>query len=138
MNRKNLPKDLKEEKVMARGEFDYAISNDGIYCVKWKDKRSVCVLSSLEEPLVVTEIGRKEKDGNTTTVPCPNAIIKYNKNMGFVDMFDQLKSFFEIDRKGKKWWHRIFFLDASVVNAFIIFKIIREQDHDRVIPCVTE
>lgn len=109
MNRKNLPKDLIEDKHMSRGQFDYAVSNDEIYCVKWKDKRSVCVLSTLEDPLNVTEIARREKDGDITQVPCPNAVINYNKNMGFVDMFDQLKSFYEIDRKSKKWWHRIFF-----------------------------
>lgn len=44
--------------------------------------------------------------------------------MGYVDAFDMYKSIYEIDRKSKKWWHRIFwyFLDMTVVNAFIIFK----------------
>lgn len=36
-----------------------------------------------------------------------------------------MKSYYEIDRKSKKWWHRIFFhfLDVSVTNSYILFKI---------------
>ena len=45
-------------------------------------------------------------------------------NMNCVDHFDQLKSLYGIHRKSKKWWHRIFsfFLDAAVINAFILHK----------------
>jgi hypothetical protein len=45
-------------------------------------------------------------------------------NMNSVDHFVQLKSLYEINRKSKKWWHRIFFffLDAVVVNAFFLHK----------------
>ena len=48
----------------------------------------------------------------------------YNTHMGYVDKADMLKSLYEIDRKSKKWWHRIFwhFLDVAVTNAFIIYK----------------
>ncbi|KAJ8950040.1 hypothetical protein NQ314_008046 [Rhamnusium bicolor] len=44
--------------------------------------------------------------------------------MGGVDKADMLKSRYEVDRKSKKWWHRIFFyfLDLCVVNAYIIYK----------------
>lgn len=53
----------------------------------------------------------------------------YNSHMGYVDKADQMKSYYEIDRKSKKWWLRIFwhFLDVSEVNAFLIFKE-RSQD----------
>jgi hypothetical protein len=53
----------------------------------------------------------------------------YNENMGFVDKADMLKALYEVNRKSRKWWHRIFwyFLDVTVVNAFIIY---REQTND--------
>jgi hypothetical protein len=40
-----------------------------------------------------------------------------------------LKALYEFNRKSRKWWHRIFwyFLDVTVVNAFIIYK---EQTND--------
>lgn len=44
--------------------------------------------------------------------------------MGCVDKADMLKSTYELNRKSKKWWHRIFwhFLDVTIVNSFIIYK----------------
>ena len=44
--------------------------------------------------------------------------------MGGVDLADQLKESYQINRRCKKWWHRIFFhlLDVSVVNAFLLAK----------------
>jgi hypothetical protein len=53
----------------------------------------------------------------------PLAIDDYNKFMNSVDKFDQLKVTYGIDRKSRKFWHRIFFyfLDAAVVNANILY-----------------
>ena len=49
----------------------------------------------------------------------------YNKHMGYVDKADMLKSFYEIDRKCRKWWHRIFwhFVDVTVTNAFLAYSL---------------
>ena len=46
--------------------------------------------------------------------------------MACVDKSDQMKSFYEITRKSKKWWHRLlwYFIDATSVNSFIIFKLL--------------
>lgn len=40
----------------------------------------------------------------------------YNAHMNAVDIFDQKKTVYEVDRKSKKWGHRIFwiFIDACV------------------------
>ncbi|CAH1995165.1 unnamed protein product [Acanthoscelides obtectus] len=57
-------------------------------------------------------------------IACPRLFLEYNKHMGYVDKLDMLKSIYELDRKSKKWWLRIFWylLDISLVNAYIIFK----------------
>ena len=112
------------DKNLKREEFDWAVSNDNIVCLKWKDKRCVNILSTLENPVQVISVDRKEKDGSKIFVPCPKVVLDYNKNMGFVDHFDHLKSLYEIDRKSIKWWHRIFFHDASIVNSFILYKTV--------------
>lgn len=43
--------------------------------------------------------------------------------MNCVDKLDQNKKSCQIDRKSKKWWHRIFFhfIDIAVVNAHVIY-----------------
>mmetsp|Transcript_17239 Transcript_17239/g.46052 ORF Transcript_17239/g.46052 Transcript_17239/m.46052 type:complete len:154 (-) Transcript_17239:111-572(-) len=44
--------------------------------------------------------------------------------MGGVDMSDQLRSYYQIVRRSRKWWKRVLFMywDISLVNAPIIFK----------------
>lgn len=123
-NRKNLPK-LKEDKYLKQGEYDYNISSDGISIVKWKDKRTVHLLSNFHDPKAINAVERRNKDGSSNQVPCPNALTEYNNNMNCVDRFDQLKSTYEIDRKSKKWWMRIFwyFMDCAVVNSYVLYKL---------------
>lgn len=132
ITRINLPKNLKPDKDLSRGEFDWASSEDGIICLRWKDKRDVCLLTSLENATNITSVERKERDGQINQVSCPQAIIDYNKNMGFVDRFDHLKNLYQIDRKSHKWWHRLFFhfLDATIVNSYIIYNMLPEKNSD--------
>nr|CAH7727890.1 unnamed protein product [Callosobruchus chinensis] len=124
-NRKLLPKNMLDDRKMVQGQFDFRVSNDGITYIKWKDKRVVHLLSNYSNPKSNTTVNRKQKDGTTIPIPCPLALVDYNKNMNFVDRFDQMKSCYELDRKSKKWWHRIFFhfVDCCVVNAFILYKL---------------
>jgi hypothetical protein len=44
--------------------------------------------------------------------------------MGHVNKADMLKSCYEIDRKSKRWWLRIFwyFIDVTIVNTFTLFR----------------
>lgn len=129
LSRKNLPKNLETEKKLKRGEFHWAVSTDDITCLVWKDKRAVTVLSNLAEPTSIVSVERKEKNGKKISVPCPKAIADYNSNMGYVDKFDHLKSMYEVDRKSKKWWHRIFFhfIDVTTVNAYIVYKDLEDE-----------
>jgi hypothetical protein len=74
-------------------------------------------------------VGRRNKDGSREEITCPKLVKDYNENMGLVDKADMLKALYEVNRKSRKWWHRIFwyFLDVTVVKAFIIY---REQTND--------
>lgn len=55
-------------------------------------------------------------------IPCPDVLISYNNNMNNVDVFDQLKAAYGMNRKSRKWWHRLFFhfIDMAIVNSFIL------------------
>lgn len=123
-NRKFLPTVLSDN-VMKRGDVDFSTRSDGVSCTKWKDKRAITFLSNHHDAAEMGTIERKEKDGTKIMIQCPLIVKEYNKHMGYVDKADMLKSFYEIDRKSKKWWHRIFwhFVDVSVVNAFILYNI---------------
>lgn len=122
--RRNLPTDIRDDKDLRRGESEYRVSLDGLVYMKWKDRKGVNFLANYMDPSKNSVTNRKQKDGSLQEIQCPMLVIYYNKHMGYVDKFDMLKSIYEIDRKAKKWWHRIFwyFLDAAVVNAFVIFQ----------------
>ncbi|XP_018570593.1 piggyBac transposable element-derived protein 3-like [Anoplophora glabripennis] len=122
--RKGIPDDFKTDKELKRGDFDWRVTDDGISCVKWMDKRIVLLGSNYENPSDTDHVVRRKKNGEMENVPCPKVLKNYNQNMGFVDKADMLKKTYQMDRKSKKWWPRIFwhFIDVSVVNAFIIFQ----------------
>lgn len=115
---------MKTDKQLKRGNYDWRITEDGIVFMKWMDKRAVYLASNFLNPLEVEVVNRKRKDGNTDIIPCPRIVKNYNYKMGFVDKADMLKSVYELNRKSKKWWHRILwhFVDVSFVNSYIIYK----------------
>ncbi|KAB0804596.1 hypothetical protein PPYR_01566 [Photinus pyralis] len=122
-NRKHLPT-FSSDKQLKRGDYDYFVNNKGIATTKWKDKRAVFLISNFHNPQDTTTVKRKARNGSIEDVPCPIMLTDYNAHMNAVDKFDQKKSSYEIDRKSRKWWHRIFFyfVDACIVNSYIIYE----------------
>lgn len=125
-NRKQLPQF--SQKLKVRGESEMYSSNTGLLCLKWKDTKVVIIVSNCHR----TEMGeakRKNKDGSRTSVPCPEAILFYNKFMRGVDLADQLSTLYDINRKSSKWWKKVFYklLMTSVVNAWILFQDIQHK-----------
>lgn len=105
---------------MKRGDYDYRFSSTHIAYFTWKDNKVVHFASNChgnEEVLV----RRKAKHGSYDEIKCPKIVNDYNLSMGGVDLAYQLRSTYCIDRKSRKWWHRIFWglIDITFVNASI-------------------
>jgi len=133
-DRKHMPKNLKQDKDLKRGASQM-LSANGITCVKWMDNRSVVMLSNfLNSTESLTVSRRQQKSAEKIQIPCPEIIIAYNKFMGGVDLMDQKKITYEIDRKAKiKYYLRIFFdlMDIAVKNALCIFTQLNQNvNHD--------
>ncbi|XP_067141824.1 piggyBac transposable element-derived protein 3-like [Centruroides vittatus] len=126
-NRAGLPK-LAIDKDLKRGEYDFRISDQGIAYFKWKDNRSVHLLSNYHGTEVVN-VKRTQKDGTKLDVPAPLAIKDYNTHMEGVDKADMLRSLYDRNRRSKKWWHRLLFaiIEMALVNAYIIFTDMNEK-----------
>ena len=47
----------------------------------------------------------------------------YNKKMGRVENLDQLRSYYNVGRTGRKWWKYVFWgmLNISIINAYIVW-----------------
>ena len=127
-NRKYLPKDLKCDTALMRGDSDSCVSAHGIVVHKWMDNKSVHVISNYHET-EIGEIERTQKDGSRTIFNFPKALISYNNNMGGIDKADFYCAIYGINRKNVKWWHRICFglIYRAITNAYITFCKATEQ-----------
>jgi len=89
----------------------------------------VCFLSSQLNPVGNETVNRKQRDGTIIQVPSVPAAISYNKNMGGVDLNDQQRNYYAVDRKSRKWslicseiqqnFHLIHFLLSLIQQAWI-------------------
>ncbi|KAJ8897945.1 hypothetical protein PR048_003303 [Dryococelus australis] len=78
----------------------------------------------------MTIIKRKDRSGNSKNVGCPTVVSDYNQHMGGVDHADRPRQLYCVDRKSRKWWHRLFWgmCDITLVNAFVVYKELFDKD----------
>ena len=121
-NRKGMPK---LENKLERGEVQVAHNNLWM-AIRWQDKRSVCMLTTVHEPEFCTT-GKKHYQTNEDIIK-PRCIHEYNQNMGGVDNVDRQLSITEIVRKTMKWYRKLFFhlIDLSLSNAHSLYKMKNE------------
>ena len=104
-----------------------------IACIKWYDNKFVVLLEShLEEIISISTVQRRLKvSSSKIPVNCPNAIKLYNSKMGGVDLMDQLKSAYQLDRRSKfRFYLRLFFdlFNVALVSSFIVYKKLENKD----------
>ena len=90
----------------------------------WRDHKLVYAMSTNAEPQGDMHVQRRERDGSTISLWCPPTIVAYNKFMGGVDRSDQLRNYYRVRCKTRKFYRYIFWFafDSAVVNAFILSK----------------
>lgn len=99
-NCKYFPSTFRKDSQMKMGDHDFVMDGD-ISVVKWKDRGKKCVLigSTLHNSSQTTTVQRRNKKGDHETVPYPEAVRDYNRNMGGVDLSDQLHACYDISYK---------------------------------------
>lgn len=124
-NRKDFPKELAltnpQVKCLKQGESLFR-RKDNLVATAWKDKRVVHFLSTQSNPVGDETVNRKQRDGTVNQVPSAPVVKSYNKNMGGVDLHDQMRGYYAVGAKARKWWRYIFWfcLDVGIVNSFIL------------------
>jgi hypothetical protein len=94
----------------------------------WKDTKAFRVLSNYHSYDTIV-VYRKQRDGTYIEKSCPKTMADYSKFMGGVDTANQLRSYYEGDRRSKKLWHCLFYalLETSLVrerNALVLRSMI--------------
>jgi len=116
-NRKNLPNNFTKEKLK-RGDVR-AWQKGKMMALRWKDKKDVCVMSTVHN---ATSLAAKTKGGKDTVKP--NVVLAYNGTMGGVDKADQELTFYPVMRKQQKRYYKKIFrhlLDQCLWNAYVLF-----------------
>ncbi|XP_014486867.1 PREDICTED: piggyBac transposable element-derived protein 4-like isoform X2 [Dinoponera quadriceps] len=120
MNRKEMPRELKLLQL-EKGEA-VVFSTTDMAAIKWKDKKDVVLLTTMHN----LDFVETEKTNLYTGQKSfkPTVVIDYDKNMGGVDVGDQMLSKFHTMRRCKKAYKNIFFyfIDMMLLNSYIIFK----------------
>lgn len=126
-NRKEFPKDLAVSnprvKRLRQGEALFLRKNN-VVATAWKDKKVVHFISTQSNPTGNDTVNRKQRDGTIIEVPSVPVVKSYNNSMGGVDFHDQLRGYYAIGTKSRKWWRYLFWfcVDLSIVNSFILEK----------------
>ncbi len=93
----------------------------------WKDKKPVNLMSSNCPPTGDTQVRRKQKDESVQLFPCPPSLVAYNQFMAGVDKADQLRGYYKVRYKSRKFYKYIFWFlfDTCVVNTFVLMRNFR-------------
>ena len=118
-DRKGLPE---LENKLVRGKVQVAHNNVWM-ALKWKDKHSVRMLTTMHEHKFYTN-GKKYYQTNEDIVK-PQYVHEYNQNMGGVDNVDRQLSITETVRKTMKWYHKLFvhLVNLCISNAHALYKM---------------
>ena len=109
MNRKGFPNELKpvvKKGLKERGD-SRTVQCHNLTISVWQDNRPVTVAATNSDPTEEGEVTRKKRDGSTIQVRCPQSVVLYNKNMGAVDTNDQLRGYYHVRLKCRKYYRLV-------------------------------
>jgi hypothetical protein len=128
-NRKGLPKSIVKANMKEAGASCFRRKDSeiaegaGMLCLKWVDKRSVMMLSTVHAA-TASWTGKRKRDEERTKIYKPTVIVDYTRLMGGVDLSDQLMNYYNFLRRSKKWWRKLWvhLLNMIIHNAFVLNK----------------
>ena len=131
-NRQGFPKELIKQDKPDRGYYNY-LSNGLLLAAAWYDRRYVYFLSTLHVGASCGDtVKRRNPDGTSTNVLCPPLLPDYQQYMRGVDRGDQLVGYYNIGRRSKKWWKKVFsyMIECALLNAYLLEKYAEPALHD--------
>ena len=103
----------------------------------WRDHKLVYMLSNFHKPGEVTKDRRMKKkeiqdDSSgriTESVTMPISVFDYNLNMGGVDTWDQISSYYVPDIKSRRWYVKVFYhlIEIAISNSYVIYHQILQK-----------
>ena len=123
-HRRGFPSDFKPllKKGLLNREDSRTVQNGYLTVSIWQDTKPICCAATNASPNAVVPVTRKLKNGSRIQVSCPEAIQMYNKSMGGVDHNDQLRCYYTVRMKSRKFYKYLFWATFVVclTNAFVL------------------
>lgn len=66
---------MRADKELKRGDSDWKMNDTGLSIFKWKDKRSLHLLSNYHDPQIFSTVKRKPKNRQVEDINCPRCIL---------------------------------------------------------------
>ena len=119
-HRRGFPETLKGV-TLERGSHLFCQRGNLVASV-WMDKNSVNMLSTLSQADATHTAQRKQQDGTRVSVQCTDAVVLYNRYMGGVDKRDQLRQYYRVRTRCRKYYKYIFWFlfDVAITNSYIL------------------
>ena len=127
LNQKGFPSELKtpaKKGLKERGDSK-TVQKGNLTLTVWQDNKPVTVIATNSDPTATDTVTRKKKDGTRQSYPCPTSVALYNKNMGGVDHNDQLRGYYHVRLKCRKYYKYIFWFlfDLAITNSYILCRL---------------
>ena len=116
-NRRGLPPNITDiKRTLPKGQMR-AWQRGQLGCLVWHDSKAVIFLSNHLRVDRVTDIPPIRGRPATTR---PTVAVDYNFNKGHVDQVDQLRSYYAVQRRGRRTWPALawWLLDMCISNAY--------------------
>ena len=123
-NRKGFPESLKKasEKGLDGRGSSKTVQYKNLSVSIWQDSKPVTLAATNTDPTVTENVQRKKKDGTRITVNAPQSVVWYNKYMGGVDHNDQMRGYYHVRLKCRKFYKYIFWFlfDITISNTYFL------------------
>ena len=77
---------------------------DNLVVTIWRDTKMVYVMLTNSSSSASTTVKCRAKDGSVADISCPENVNLYNRFMGGVDMADQLRGYYHVRMKCRKFY----------------------------------
>ena len=124
-NRSHLPEGLRDAmKTLSTGETK-AWQSGQLGCLVWCDKNPVLILSTHHKVDDMVSLAQDHGPSQAPFVIKPQVVLDYNVGKCGVDMVDQLRSYYAMQRKSRKDWPSLawWLIDMCVINSYTLWRL---------------
>ena len=132
-NRRHLPPRVRDAmKTLSSGQVK-AWQSGQLGCLVWFDKQPVLILSTHHKVDDMLSVAQDRGPSQPPFVMKPQVVLDYNVGKCGVDMVDQLRGYYAMQRKSRKDWPSLawWLMDMCIINSYTLWRLDTKADIDQ-------